>query len=260
MRARPDLRPQIVRLWYQLVSALDTRAIMLCMNYGYASFEQSSLPLAPADEPHRYNLQLYHAVVAPVNLHNCNVLEVGSGRGGGAAYLARMFAPRSYTGVDFASRAARFCGSFHRAPGLAFLAGDAERLPFAGCAFDAVVNVESSHTYWHIEQFFSEVRRVLRPGGHFCFADWRATGEVALLRAQLQAAGLEMLEDENITPQVVQALSLDNERKAALIEQHAPAFIRARFGQFAGLRGTSTYQNFNNGSWQYRRFLLRTQQ
>lgn len=256
MHAVPRLRPRIVRLWYQLVSALDSQAVVLFMNYGYAA-PGNALPLPPADEPHRYGIQLYRAAVAPVELGGCDVLEVGSGRGGGAAYLARTFAPRSYTAVDFAPQAVRFCQAHHHAPGLAFLPGDAEALPFEQCAFDVVVNLESSHTYLHAERFFGEVRRVLRPGGRFCFADWRAATDVEPLRAQLRAAGMELLEEEDITPAVVRALDLDNDRKVALIQQHAPAFIRARFAQFAAVRGTSTYAHFSGGSWQYWRFLLR---
>lgn len=259
MRAAPRLRPRIVQLWYQLVSALDSRAIMPCMNYGYAEPGGSALPLAPADEPQRYQLQLYHAVVAPARLRERDVLEVGSGRGGGTAYLARAWAPRSYIGVDFAPRAVRFCHTAHRVPGLAFVTGDAEALPFAASTFDVVISVESSHSYLHIEQFFAEVRRVLRPAGRFCFAGWRAAEQVERLRVQLGVAGMELLEDEDITPQVVRALTLDHERKARLIQQHAPPIIRTRFAQFAGLRGTSTYRNFSDGIWHYRRLLLRPQ-
>jgi SAM-dependent methyltransferase len=257
MHAVPRLRPRIVRLWYQLVSALDSQAIVLFMNYGYAAPAGVAPQLAPADEPYRYGIQLYRSVVAPLDLAGRDVLEVGSGRGGGAAYLARTFRPRSYTGVDFASQAVRFCRAHHRVPGLAFLPGDAEALPFGQHAFDVVLNIESSHTYLRPEQFFREVRRVLRPRGFFCFADWRATPDVEPLRAQLHAAGMEVLEEEDITPAVVRALDLDNDRKVELIRRHAPAFVRTRFRQFAAVRGTRTYAHFSDGTWQYRRFLLR---
>ena len=49
--------------------------------------------------------------------------------------------------------------------------GDAESLPFGDEMFDAVVNVESSHCYGSTPAFLAQVKRVLRCGGHFLFAD-----------------------------------------------------------------------------------------
>ena len=50
---------------------------------------------------------------------------------------------------------------------------DAEKLPFDDESFDAIINVESSHCYPHIDSFLSEVRRVLAPGGCFGIVDFR---------------------------------------------------------------------------------------
>ena len=58
-------------------------------------------------------------------------------------------------------------------PGLDFVHGDAENLPFPDESFDAVINVEASHIYPHFDRFLSEVKRVLRPGGHFLHVDFR---------------------------------------------------------------------------------------
>ena len=51
--------------------------------------------------------------------------------------------------------------------------GDAQNLPFPDESFDAVINVEASHIYPNFERFLGEVARVLRPGGHFLYADFR---------------------------------------------------------------------------------------
>ena len=51
--------------------------------------------------------------------------------------------------------------------------GNAESLPFADESFDAVINVEASHGYPDFPRFLAEVARVLRPGGHFLYADFR---------------------------------------------------------------------------------------
>jgi SAM-dependent methyltransferase len=92
-----------------------------------------------------------------------NVLDLGCGRGG----IAEILWPDVHlaTGVDpdLASL------TQHRAAGMPVVRGVGERLPFAGDSFDLVVSV------WVLEHLadplgtFIEVRRVLRPGGHFLF-------------------------------------------------------------------------------------------
>ena len=57
------------------------------MNYGYAS-QNMTLELEKEDELERYPIQLYHYVASHSNVENKTVLEVGSGRGGGASYIA----------------------------------------------------------------------------------------------------------------------------------------------------------------------------
>jgi ubiquinone/menaquinone biosynthesis C-methylase UbiE len=51
--------------------------------------------------------------------------------------------------------------------------GDAENMPFGDQFFDAMVNVEASHIYPHFERFLAEVPRVLRPGVHLLYPDFR---------------------------------------------------------------------------------------
>ena len=61
--------------------------------------------------------------------------------------------------------------------------GNAIDLPFSDSSFDAVISIEASHRYPSFETFLREVRRVLRPGGHFMFADmrWDENGKLAML-------------------------------------------------------------------------------
>ncbi len=254
MRRSPRWRRSLIRTWYQVMTILDRHAVMRCMNYGYTddSLEAQPLSLPSADAGQRYGIQLYHHLAAAVDLQGRDVLEVGSGRGGGAAYIARAFEPRSVVGMDFSDRAVRFCRSFYNVRGLTFVPGDAEALPFASSSFDVVINVESSHCYPNVEQFFREVARVLRPGGSFLFTDHRSQEDVPLLREQLMAAGMRFVRDQSITANVLRALDLDQERKLQLINQHAPPLVRARFTRFAGMQGSPIYEAFRHGTLDYR--------
>jgi SAM-dependent methyltransferase len=63
-----------------------------------------------------------------------------------------------------------------RCPGLDFVEGDAQRLPFPDAAFDAVtMNFGILHVS-RPETAIAEARRVLIPGGRFAFTSWVAEG------------------------------------------------------------------------------------
>jgi ubiquinone/menaquinone biosynthesis C-methylase UbiE len=208
--------------------------------------------LESADEPDRYFIQLYHRVVGGVDLSGADVLEVGSGRGGGSSYVARCLHPKSVLGVDYSDNAVALSQKRHSGiPGLRFEQGDAEALPCADASFDVVLNVESSHCYGSMERFLAEVRRVLRPGGHFLWADMRGKDGEDAIRAEFEAAGFVVRETTNITPNVVQALDHVTERKREMIRRHVPRYLLGYFEDFAGVQGTRVYESLKAGNVEY---------
>jgi ubiquinone/menaquinone biosynthesis C-methylase UbiE len=254
----PTLRRFLIRNWFQYLSRSDKEVIMPFMNLGYASLDPNEEPLnlLDRDAAHRYGISLYHHVAGAIDLTERDVLEVGSGRGGGASYVMRYLHPTSVTGVDIVHSAVNFCNSFYHIDGLRFLQGDAESLPFDDKSFDAVINIESSYGYGHIERFLAEVFRVLRPGGYFLYADYRVQGQIAAWRQRILEAGFTVLMDERIGDQVVRALDLDQERKSSLIEQKVPQFLRPSFHYFAASPGSEMYQSLRSGVVDYRSFVL----
>jgi ubiquinone/menaquinone biosynthesis C-methylase UbiE len=255
------LRP-LERVWYEHISTLDRDANMIFMNYGWADVhvDAAPLPLQPEDEPNRYCIQLYHRVASAIDLTDLDVLEVGSGRGGGASYVKRYLAPNTLTGVDVTANAIGFCRQHHVVPGLTFVRGDAQALEFGDDSFDAVINVESSHCYASMDRFLAEVVRVLRPAGHLLYADHRRISDVAGLRRQFHDAGLVVVAEERLDAGVLRALELDNTRKQALIRTHVPWMLRPLFSQFAAMEGTrSVYATLLSGERTYLRFVLRNE-
>jgi len=91
------------------------------------------------------------------------VLDLGCGRGGVVELIWRDV--RLAAGLDPDSPSL----SEHRAPGMPVIRGVGERLPFADASFDLVVCVWVMEHLKEPEAVFGEVRRVLRPGGHFMF-------------------------------------------------------------------------------------------
>jgi ubiquinone/menaquinone biosynthesis C-methylase UbiE len=227
------------------------------MNYGYhPSPQEPPLQVDASDEINRYSIGLYHYLAAKVDLSGRNVLEVGSGRGGGAAYIKRYFRPSAVTGVDIAVNAIKLSRKYHGSAGIDFVEGSAEALPFEKELFDVVINVESSHTYGSVPLFLSEVKRVLRPGGFLLLADIRVSDAVAVLKEQLKRSGMQLLLEEDISANVCRAIEAEEAVKQKRINEHIPAWLHKTFKEFAGVAGSKAHRNLLNGALVYYRFVL----
>jgi len=230
------------------------------MNYGYRAPTlalAAPLILDPADEADRSCIQLYDVVAGAAPLAGREVLEIGSGRGGGASYVARYLRPRRMVAIDLSTRAVALCRARFEVPGLTFEEGDAERLPFGDRSFDAVLNVESSHCYGALPIFLREVRRVLRPGGDFLYADFRPRSEVGGWLNALTEAGFTIHAERDLSPGVLAALEADDERKRSLIARLGDRPLSGILREFAALRGSALHTEMRSGALVYRAFVLR---
>jgi len=254
----PTIKRKLWVTWYNYLVKMDKDAELLFMNYGYADLngDAPALSFNSSDEKYRYCIQLYHHVAQAIHVKGKDVLEVGCGRGGGAAYIARQFAPAAVTGVDFSRNAINFCKSYHKVDRLSFFHGDAEDLPFEDNSFDVVVNVESSHSYGSVERFFREVHRVLRPQGNFLLADFRDACEIPGLHNQIEHSGLQLVKEEVITPNIARALELNHDRKLQLIRRKVPGILYKPFLSFAATKNSKTYNSFKSGETEYLNFIL----
>jgi ubiquinone/menaquinone biosynthesis C-methylase UbiE len=255
---RARLQRRFVRFQYNYLNWRAQESVFRYLNYGYVDLEPHApmLRLDPQEETNRLSIQLYQHVVESVVLRDKDVLEVGSGRGGGASFLARNFHPRQMVGLDYSGLAVRFCSRMYDIPGLHFQKGNAEKLPFADASFDVVVNVESSHGYSYVQRFFAEVYRVLRPGGHFVFADFRGAAFVPALNRELDESGMILIQKRDITANVVESLDRDSDRKKALISQLVPAYQLQPILNFGAVKGSEIHGKFKNGELQYWSFVL----
>jgi SAM-dependent methyltransferase len=248
----------MIRSWYQMLVLIDRQREITFMNYGYADLDGAKeLELRNGDRENRFCIQLYHHLARGIDLQNKDVVEVGSGRGGGAAYIARQLKPRSMIGIDLSNKAVDFCDQNYRIEGLSFRQGDAENLPFGDGSVDVVINLESSHCYGSMERFLAEVYRVLRPRGYFLFSDHRDADKIFLLHEQLQKCGFELEQEKDITANVVRALELDHDRKTRLIDENCPKLLRGRMAEFAAMKGTKTFETFRSGYSRYLSFVMR---
>ncbi|MFH1827051.1 MAG: class I SAM-dependent methyltransferase [bacterium] len=246
----------IWKIWYWYVSNVDKNNEITLMNYGYSG--NNSMPLeGENDLMNKYGLQLYDHIANAVKLDGLNILEIGSGRGGGAFYISNFLNPKSYIGMDICGKAIKFCDKYYKKNNLSFMKGDALNLPFKNNHFDVVINVESSHSYQNIDKFFREVYQVLKPDGYFLFADFRYKKDFALLKNQIKNSKIKIIKEENITDNVIKALNLDNSRKVNLIKKLVPKLLYKPAQEFAGAKGSEVYNSFLNRDREYFSFILK---
>jgi len=252
------IKGKLNKMLYQYLATKSRDSDLLFWNFGFAPLNPDAkrLFLKDSDEKNRLYIQLYSHVISAVNLKEKDVLEVGCGLGGGSSFIMKYHKPKSMIGIDFSEKAIDFCNSNHSIDGLSFSYGQAESLPFEKNTFDVVINLESSHCYGYMERFLNEVSRVLRLNGYLLIADFRAKDQISSLQDQLNRSDLKFIKEEIITPNVLKALELDNERKLELIHKKIPKLLNNSFKYWWGTKGSAKYELFNTGEEEYFNYVL----
>lgn len=252
-----SIRKAIWRMWYPFLTRRLRSEEVLFLNYAFETDPPAGLPLAPEDEPNRACIQLYNHVASQVDLRGKEVLEVSCGHGGGASWITRTIHPAQYTGLDLNPAGIKFCRQRHQIPGLTFVQGDAQKLPFPDNSLDAVINVEASHCYPDLPAFLAEVARVLRPGGHFLYADFRFSDLFSAWEAAIAATPLEIVQSRTINSEVLRGMDCNAERSLALVRRRLPRFLHTLGRDFAGVPGSRIYAALQSGGLSYRSWCFR---
>ncbi|MEX0367047.1 MAG: SDR family NAD(P)-dependent oxidoreductase [Ruegeria sp.] len=219
------------------------------LNYGYVPNGAPEASSVRLDDKmlNRNSVKLALEVIGAYPVAGKTLLDVGCGRGGTARTLVEFFDPAAVTGLDLSGAAIEFCRKTHTDARLCFVQGDAEELPFEDASFDAVTNIESSHTYPAIQRFYASVKRVLKPGGHFLYTDLMPVDKMHQCMELLRELGFDLHQDRDITPNVL--LSCD---EIAASRLGAFEGDQAGWSNFLAAPGSAVYESMKSGEWTYR--------
>ena len=228
--------------YYDYAAAVPAFTVL---NYGFSSDPEDTV--LPTDEPEFYCLRMYEHTLRGAPLAGGEVIEISCGRGGGASFVMRQYRPKRYVGIDLSEENIRLARERDAVP--EFFVGDAHSIDFPDASFDVAISVESSQLYEDRARFFAEVHRVLRPGGHFCYADgcW-ADDDCA---QDLLETGFVLEERLEITRNVIRSLRRDNARRNALFEAVEDVSLRLKCKEWGGIVGQRAYRRFAEGRTRY---------
>ena len=119
-----------------------------------------------------------------------------------------------------------------------------------------MINVESSHCYGSIENFFAGVNEVLKGDGVFCFTDFRGAQEMEELKKQVETH-FKVEKCIDISKNVLHALKLDTKRRLAVIEEKCPKVFVPLINKFSGVEGSRVFGELESGRTLYYAWLLK---
>lgn len=116
-------------------------------------------------------------------------LDVGCGVGSSASEIANT-SGLDVTGIDVDPLQIDVARSRPAHSRLLFMVMDATRLQFDDAQFDVVASSMVTHHLPHWETAFSEMIRVLRPGGYLLYTDFMLPSWLAAIGRRLQFVGI----------------------------------------------------------------------
>ena len=149
------------------------------------------------------------------------------------------------------------CRRMHVQSGLSFLQSDAESIDFGGECFDVVINVEASHLYGHVEKFFAEVYRILRPGGFLLLSDKRTSEQVPFLDRQIESCAWQVIAKHDISANGLRSVRLQREERIQLLQRLLPGNLAWIAIHLIGVDGSHLANALATGESVYQSFVIR---
>ncbi|OBG34509.1 hypothetical protein A5672_01440 [Mycobacterium alsense] len=240
----------------QLSQRLETVGlanVSFFLNYGYLPTDSNNEAAFDIREGtfNANSVRLVLEVIGSLDLNDRTIVDIGCGRGGNTAVVAEKFSAQ-VIGIDMSSEAIAFCRKAHTKNPIDFRVGNALDIPLADDSCDAIVNVESSHSYGNLPKFLNEVARICRPGGWFLHTDFLSPEDWDQVRMRLKRSGFVTKSDRDITGNV---LASRDQATDTWAEVYGDA--NARVANFLALPGSAIYEQMRAGLLEYR--ILRSQ-
>ncbi|MEN8155859.1 MAG: arsenite methyltransferase [Bacteroidota bacterium] len=182
---RPEKLKKIVKDKYGAIATASNKKGCGCCgekepDYSIMSLDYSKVDghVEDADLKLGCGIPTDHAGIKPGN----RLLDLGAGAGNDV-FVARSIVGESgwVTGLDFTDEMLEKARRNNEKMGfknVEFVKGDIEQIPLPDSRYDVVISNCVLNLVPDKESAFSEIKRVLKPGGHFCVSDIVLKGEL----------------------------------------------------------------------------------
>uniref|UniRef100_A0A0N5ACI0 Methyltransf_11 domain-containing protein n=1 Tax=Syphacia muris TaxID=451379 RepID=A0A0N5ACI0_9BILA len=213
-------------IFYPMLYLMRKQCTLTFLNLGYKpKKEELKLDLVEnniqTDAALKAHVYLYEQTLSACPqyplLTGMNILEVSCGHGGGLRWIMKTHPEiTSAIGIDL---------YVDEALQRQLKIGDAHNMPFKDDTFDLLINVESSHLYRNIKQFFMECSRVLRPNKYLCWTDLRYREKINNVLEVASSSGFQLINITDITREVLNGIELTAAEYDEQLDQ-APRILR----------------------------------
>jgi len=236
---------------YFVLYSAPTWSNVSTLNYGYSPVSEEVLASA-IGRNQAFQIELYRQVFLALGRslspEQC-LCEVSCGRGGGLAFIAGRTRARCI-GLEKSWPARRYA---RNRLGLDVRKSVAPAIALDRASVDAFISVEAFHSYAN-DRFLEEAARCLRPGGIMAIADRRRGSSEENRRFEVslfERNGFKITTFRDITPNILEALRGDHDRKAGFLRWVSGTFIYDELGEMFACVGSNKYQAFERGDWSY---------
>ncbi len=232
----------------QRLEAVGIANVSFFLNYGYLPVDSNNEAAFDIREGtfNANSVRLVLELVGSLDLNGRTIVDIGCGRGGNTVTVAEKF-DSDVIGIDMSSEAIAFCRKAHTSRPIDFRVGNALDIPLDEDSCDAIINVESSHSYGNLPKFLREIDRILRPGGWFLHTDFLSPEDWDQVRMRLKRMGFVTETDRDITANVVASRDQASDTWAQVYGDD-----NARVANFLALPGSAIYEQMRAGLLEYR--------
>lgn len=254
--ARAAFRKLAGRLRYEVLYAWPGRKGVAALNVGLLPVDPAVEAAAAAETRMTVipcNLQVYHEVATraealPDIRPDIKAIEIGSGRGGGLAYLNGVL-PFAVQGLERSAAGVRFA----RRRGIDSIHASVTDMPFANASVDMAFSVEMLFIFGETDQAFAELARVLKPGGRIVAADfrpWKIRRTKAHVHELADRHGFAVKSFEDLTERARRSIIEGEPQRSAILEK-VPRIFRYDMPDMFSLEGTPRYRSWVEGRRSY---------
>eukprot|EP00347_Sterkiella_histriomuscorum_P016166 403354232 len=239
--------------WY-----MQNETKLTSFNCGYAILTQTGETIklvAKNDRKNQFQYQMYHFAALGVKnleaLSDKRILDVGSGRGGGLAFLSKYYEPIEAVGIDFSHQNIRFCNQrFREIENLFYYQGDAEKLHktkfLKNQVFDLVLCIETFHCLSNPFNTLRNMRPLIEENnGSVIIVDIFYKKDLERMETIFKDALYQIEKKEILTINVKHSMNLDKSRSERLIQtiSENKYIVRILRNFLASAEESRTYQD-----------------